>query len=652
MLANITDLYWPRDPSWSALETAKRRVFNAFLLISGLAVLADIIVWFRFYISDIVLNLPTFAIALAGFGLPLAVRKAPSIRPFAQAFLGIAFIFLSNFLLTEGFVAGSLIAIMLCPVGAILILGPRHGLAFVIATGVVYFSMNPVHRDAGVSFTPEDFGRVTTWGAMTAAAITFFAWIYVREMSRATAELQIERERALAASRSKSEFLANMSHEIRTPMNGVLGMAELIQKTPLDRKQKVFAETIYASGDALLTIINDILDFSKIEAGKLEFDPTPFSLQNAVEDVVTLLGVTARQKGLELMVRLRPGVPEFLLGDVGRIRQILTNIIGNALKFTNEGEVLVDVSCGPVVDGAVAIKIAVSDTGIGIADDKIDLVFEKFTQAEGSTTRKFGGTGLGLSITTGLIEAMGGSIDVRSTLGEGSTFTLHFKLPIHSEQIATGSAQKGVDDVARPVFDRVRILVVDDNATNRAILCENLQAWGAMVLTAHSGSEAIATLKRAREKQEDISLVLLDYLMPEMDGFDVAKEIRANAQLKNTSMIILSSVEGDSVVEAFSAIGVADVVVKPTPAQLLQDVIVKLLTRTHSAMLKATASGDYDAPHAPDTEQTPKAGDVKRIILVADDNPVNRMVVGNMINSDENEIVWGCPRRFTFVCMV
>ncbi len=321
--------------------------------------------------------------------------------------------------------------------------------------------------------------------------------LYINELKKREIELAQARKAAEKAERSKSEFLANMSHEIRTPMNGVLGMAELLSRTELDKRQRVFADVIIKSGNALLTIINDILDFSKIDAGLLTLDPAPFALAEAIEDVATLVSARVAEKDLELIVRIDPALPAWLIGDAGRLRQILTNLTGNAVKFTEQGHVYVNVSgeASQAADGAPAARLhfEVTDTGIGIPEDRLDSVFEKFTQVDSSATRKHEGTGLGLSISSSLVKLMGGKIGVRSKVGVGTTFWFDVELPVHPN----GQAKSFV-----PVdITGADVVVIDDNAVNRSILLEQLQGWNLNGVACEFGRRGLAAAEARRRAQ-------------------------------------------------------------------------------------------------------------------------------------------------------
>jgi two-component system, sensor histidine kinase and response regulator len=341
----------------------------------------------------------------------------------------------------------------------------------------------------------------------------------LKETERA---LVAAREAAMAASRAKSEFLASMSHEIRTPMNAILGMTELLEETPLNAEQKRFLSIIGNNGDARLVLINDILDLAKIEAGRLILEQIDFDLEDLTDRVVQMLSLRAHAKGLELAVYLPPGVPRSLCGDPLRLRQILINLIGNAIKFTETGQVLLTVEPDGESDDPGALRFTISDTGIGIAEDKLDTVFADFTQADSSTTRRFGGTGLGLAITKRLVDLMNGQVSVESKLGVGSAFHFTARFEVRSTPRVVAQST-GV-----PTLSATRALIVDDNATNRLILCEMLASRGAEVSEAVDGPEGLALLERARSSANPFGLMLLDSRMPGMDGFQVAPHIKAN----------------------------------------------------------------------------------------------------------------------------
>ncbi|HEX8798470.1 MAG TPA: response regulator, partial [Terriglobales bacterium] len=455
-------------------------------------------------------------------------------------------------------------------------------------------------------------------------------------------DLESARARAEEATRAKSEFLANISHEIRTPMNAMIGMTELALTTHITREQREYLNAIQTSANALLSLINDLLDFSKIEARKLQLDHVGFDLRDALEDSLRVLAPRADQKGIELACHVNTDVPDGLVGDPLRLRQIVVNLVGNAIKFTERGEVVLGVQVGSRSNSDIQLRFSVTDTGIGIPTDKQGVIFEAFSQADSSTTRRYGGTGLGLAISAQLVELMGGSISVESQPGHGSTFVFTAGFEVQQPRTESLSTPRTLSDLP--------ILIADDNATNRRILQEVVTNWHMRPTAVESGAAALDMLEGSLRMRQPFAIALLDGHMPDMDGFAVAEKIHKDRRYAKLKIIMLTSAGLPDDVTRCRRLGISEYLTKPVKQSELFDVIITSLGQP-----------PIEKARAPRKRKVARFAGGRLQVLVAEDNQVNQLVATRIferlgyevtvVNNGQEAVSAVQSRKFDLVAM-
>ena len=586
----VTHFFWPPVRDGDYLEAARKRCL---IVISLAATVAGLISGLRNFEQSIALYPVQTLIAVLGplvmLACPILIAKTNNVRAVAWFFLIYSFIALVAVpLLAGGMFSRATFFMLAWAVMATLFLGWKEGIGAAVVVLCTYLLLYNLHSSLPPSVYEITSETISLWLliglSLTLVMLTTGAAIFQREIEQAAVKLSEARIEAETANRAKSEFLAKMSHEIRTPMNGVLGMAEMLENTELTKNQRLYAETITSSGESLLTIINDILDLSKIEAGHMTFIDEPFCLKAFIEQISMLFKLRANQQQLELLLEYDDELPSHVVGDAGRIRQVLINLIGNALKFTKTGHIKINI--GGKTDGNTSsLLFKVEDTGVGISADKLDHIFNNFEQAEASTTRRFDGAGLGLAISRHLARAMGGDIKAQSEYGVGSTFTFNLALPVaatvtprfetgkeNSFEVEPQDDAKKEENRLEPI-NAIRVLAAEDNEVNRLVLKSMIDARKYALTFAVNGLEALEAFKT-----QNFDIVLMDISMPEMDGHEATRAIRLLEEknnLKRTPIVCVTAHAFESQRQRSLDAGMDDYLTKPMSREIITSTLLK-----------------------------------------------------------------------------
>jgi signal transduction histidine kinase/ActR/RegA family two-component response regulator len=588
----ISQFFWPPVIDGDYLDAARKRCL---LVVSiAVAIVGSLSGWRNFETSMTTYPVQTIiaiVVPLVFLVCPFLIARTSRVRGVAWFFLGFSYLgIIAVAVIAGGMFSRSALFLLPWAVMATLFLGWKEGVGAAVIVFGTYLALYFMRGMIAPSVYEMSIDALSHWLvvglSMTLVMLITGAAIFQREMEQAAVKLCEARTEAESANRAKSDFLAMMSHEIRTPMNGVLGMAEMLEDTELTDQQRLYAQTITSSGASLMAIINDILDLSKIEAGHISLSNKPFALRSFIEQISMLFKLRANQQQLDLFVELDDNLPDHISGDAGRIRQILINLIGNALKFTEKGHIKLKVS-GAVMAGDVELSFIVEDTGIGIPEDKIDDIFRKFEQVEGTTTRRFDGAGLGLAISRQLAHAMGGDITAQSVCGEGCTFTFKVTLPVapaipsstvraRETSVVITRHEDGSPSGTELKTSRIRVLIAEDNDVNRLVIKSMIDAAKYDICFAVNGVKALAAYRATA-----FDIVLMDVSMPEMDGYETARAIRnfeRETEARRTPIVCVTAHAFEDQREKTIAAGMDDYLSKPIRREQLTAMLTKWTT--------------------------------------------------------------------------